>query len=48
MIVQEKVAGQVEVSSIDPSASMQSIENKKLHDIAAEISARLKKVIEQL
>ena len=48
VIVQEKVAGKVEVSAIDPSASMQSIENKNLNDIATEVRARLKKVIEQL
>jgi uncharacterized protein (DUF302 family) len=48
VIVQEKVAGQVEVSAIDPSASMLSIENKDLQAIATEIGARLKKVIEHL
>ena len=48
VIVQEKVAGQVEVSAIDPTASMQSIENKNLQDIATEIRARLQKVIELL
>ena len=48
VIVQEKVAGQVEVSAVDPAASMLSIENKNLHDIATEVRARLKKVIEQL
>ena len=48
VIIQEKVAGQVEVSAVDPSASMQSIENKNLHDIAADIRAKLQKVIEQL
>ena len=48
VIVQEKVAGQVEVSAVDPLASMQSIENKKLQDIATEIRAKLQKVIEQL
>ena len=48
VIVQEKVTGKVEVSAVDPSASMQSIENKELHDIAAEVGARLQKVIEQL
>jgi uncharacterized protein (DUF302 family) len=48
VIVQEKVAGQVEVSAVDPVASMQSIENKNLQDIATEVRARLKKVIEQL
>ena len=48
VIVQEKVAGQVEVSAIDPTASMQAIENKDLQDIATEIRAMLQKVIEQL
>ncbi len=48
VIVQEKVAGQVEVSAVDPAASMQAIENKALADIATEIGARLQKVIEQL
>lgn len=48
VIVQEKTAGQVEVSAVDPIASMQSIENKNLQDIATEIRARLQKVIEYL
>ena len=48
VIVQEKVSGQVEVSAVDPAASMQAIENKTLTDIATEIRARLQKVIEQL
>jgi uncharacterized protein (DUF302 family) len=48
VIVQEKVAGQVEVSAVDPSASMLSIENKDLQAIANEIRTRLKKVIEHL
>jgi uncharacterized protein (DUF302 family) len=48
VIVQEKVAGQVEVSAVDPVASMQAIENKELDDIAKEISARLENVITSL
>ena len=48
VIVQEKVAGQVEISAVDPVASMQAIENKELADIATEIRTRLQKVIEQL
>jgi len=48
VIVQEKTAGQVEVSAVDPAASMQAIENEKLAEIATEIRARLQKVIEQL
>ena len=48
VIVQEKVAGQVEVSAVDPAASMQAIENKALNDIATEIRARLQKIIDGL
>ncbi len=45
VIVQEKVAGQVEVSAVDPVASMQAIENKELAGIAADIRNRLQKVV---
>jgi uncharacterized protein (DUF302 family) len=48
VIVQEKISGQVEVSAVDPSASMLAIENKDLQAIATEIKTRLKKVIENL
>ena len=48
VIVQEKIQGQVEVSAVDPAASMQAIGNKTLKDIASEIRLRLQKVIEQL
>jgi uncharacterized protein (DUF302 family) len=48
VIIQEKVEGQVEVSAVDPVASMLSIENKDLQGIANEIRTRLKKVIEYL
>ncbi|MBI5010698.1 MAG: DUF302 domain-containing protein [Bacteroidia bacterium] len=48
VIIQEKAKGQVEVSAVDPSASMISIENKELQAIAAEIGTKLKQVIEHL
>jgi len=48
VIVQEKVPGKVEVSAVDPAASMQAIENKGLTDIATEIRASLQKIIEEL
>lgn len=48
VIVQEKESGQVEVSAVDPAASMQAIENVELIDIANEIRARLQKVIDAL
>jgi uncharacterized protein (DUF302 family) len=48
VIVQEKVLGQVEVSAVDPAASMLSIENNDLHEIANEIRVKLQNVIEHL
>ncbi len=48
VIVQEKVPGEVEVSAVDPVASMQAIDNEELHHIAIEIRNRLQKVIETL
>jgi uncharacterized protein (DUF302 family) len=48
VIVQEKVKGQVEVSAVDPAASMQAVENAALGEIATEIRERLQKVIRNL
>ncbi len=48
VIVQEKAEGRVEVSAVDPAASMQAIENEELAGIAKEIREKLQKVIEQL
>jgi|SRR6185437_1472214 len=48
VILQEKTKGQVEVSAINPLASMQSINNKNLHAIGVEISTKLQRVIGQL
>ncbi len=48
VVVQETPDGQVEVSAIDPEASMQAVENPALMGIAAEIKNKLKKVIDSL
>jgi uncharacterized protein (DUF302 family) len=48
VIVQELDDGKIEVSAVDPLASMQAIHNKDLQAIAEEIQLKLKKVIEQL
>lgn len=48
VIVQEHTEGSVEVSAIDPVASMQAIRNPKLQDIAEQIQAKLKAVIGSL
>ena len=47
VVVQEK-DGKVEVSAIDPIASMQAVENEKLVSVALEVQAKLKKVIESV
>ena len=48
VIVQETEQGKIEVSAIDPIASMQVIGNPKLKDIANQVKDKLKKVIENL
>jgi uncharacterized protein (DUF302 family) len=48
VIVQEKTAGQVEVSAVDPAASMEAVENKELLDISTTVREKLQRVIAQL
>ena len=48
VIVQETPGGGAEVSAIDPVASMQAIENPKLQEVAQQVRAKLKKVIDQV
>ena len=48
VIVQQHADGAVEVSAVDPVASMQAIENPRLGEVANEVRARLKRVIEGL
>ena len=48
VIVQEKVQGQIEVSAVDPAASMLSVENDDLREIATEVRVKLQNVIAQL
>jgi uncharacterized protein (DUF302 family) len=48
VIVQEKIAGEIEVSAVDPIASMQAVENKKLIEIATEMRSKLQKIIMEL
>lgn len=45
VIVQEREDGKVEVSAIDPIASMQSVKNDNLLPIAKEVQEKLKKVV---
>jgi hypothetical protein len=46
--VQEISDGKVEVTAIDPLASMQAVENPALKEIASEISGKLKTVIDRV
>ena len=48
VIVQETEDEKVEIAAIDPVASMQSVQNESLGEIATIIRAKLKKVIEKL
>ena len=48
IVVQEREDGKVEVSAIDPVASMQSVNNESLGEIATKIQAKLKQVINNM
>jgi uncharacterized protein (DUF302 family) len=48
VIVQEHTEGNVEIAAVDPVASMQAIENPKLKNIAEQLQAKLKTVIDNL
>ncbi|MFQ5868293.1 MAG: DUF302 domain-containing protein [Candidatus Zixiibacteriota bacterium] len=48
VIVQEKAEGKVEVSAVDPVASMKAIENPKLGELAQQVQGKLKKVVDNL
>ncbi|MEZ4773802.1 MAG: DUF302 domain-containing protein [Bacteroidia bacterium] len=48
VIVQEREPGIIEVSAVDPVASMMAIENEALGEVAVQVRDKLKKVIEQL
>lgn len=48
VIVQETDDGLVEVAAIDPIASMQSVDNPALGDIAVEVQAKLRRVVDNV
>jgi uncharacterized protein (DUF302 family) len=48
IIVQEKDAGTVSVSAIEPRISMEAVKNPALESIAAEIQGKLHRVIDSL
>ncbi|RDD62049.1 DUF302 domain-containing protein [Ferruginivarius sediminum] len=46
VIVQESVPGKIEVSAVDPVASMQAIENPKLAEVAEHVRDMLRDVVD--
>jgi uncharacterized protein (DUF302 family) len=48
VLVQETDDGQVEVSAIDPVASMQAIENPALGEVAQTVRSKLRDIVEAL
>lgn len=48
VIVQEREGGKVEVSAVDPVASMMAIKNEALGQVAEEVRALLKKIVDSL
>lgn len=48
VVVQERPDGKIEVSAVDPVASMQAINNITLGEVAQVIRQKLKKVINNI
>ena len=48
VIVQERNQGEVEISAVDPLASMQAVENEALGQLAGEVRSRLENSINAL
>ena len=48
VVVQEREDGKIEVTAVNPVASMQAIKNENLGEIAATVQSKLKEVIENL
>ncbi|WP_423819477.1 DUF302 domain-containing protein [Salinimicrobium sp. TIG7-5_MAKvit] len=48
VIVQETGDGTIEVSAVDPVASMQAVKNDTLGDVATQVREKLKKVINNI
>ena len=48
VIVQERNKGEVEISAVNPVASMQAIDNQNIDEIAKEITTKLERVIKKV
>ena len=48
VVVQELLSGKVEVSAVDPVASMQAVENPALAETAMKVREMLRQVIDEI
>jgi uncharacterized protein (DUF302 family) len=48
VVVQEREDGKIEIAAIDPVASMLSVKNESLSEIAAIVQSKLRQVIENI
>ena len=48
VVVQEKEGGEIEVSAVDPMASMQAVKNEELGEVAGMVKLKLQNVISGL
>jgi uncharacterized protein (DUF302 family) len=48
IVVQETVDGKIDVSAVDPQASMQAVNNPALAEVAGDIKTKLERVIKSL
>lgn len=48
VVIQETPAGKIEVAAIDPVSSMQAVKNQDLKNVAEQIQAKLRRVIDNL
>lgn len=48
VIVQEREAGTIEISAVDPAASMMAVKNDSLAEIATDVRDKLTKVIQSI
>jgi uncharacterized protein (DUF302 family) len=48
VVVQQRADGKVEISAVDPVASMQAIENPALTDTAAKVQLMLRQVVDDI
>lgn len=48
VVIQQRADGKVEISAVDPVASMQAIENPSLTETAAQVQMMLRQVVDEI